>query len=50
MEGQMNLVRTLKNWRRYNETVRELNNLDRRQLSDIGISRSDIERVARRAF
>jgi len=45
----MNLVRTLKNWRRYNETVRELNNLDRRQLSDIGISRSDIERVARRA-
>ncbi|MET0576725.1 MAG: DUF1127 domain-containing protein [Mesorhizobium sp.] len=46
----MNLVRTLKNWRRYNETVRELNNLDRRQLSDIGISRSDIERVARRAF
>ena len=46
----MNLVRTLKNWRRYNETVRELNNLDRRQLSDIGISRSDIERVARQAF
>jgi uncharacterized protein YjiS (DUF1127 family) len=50
MEGQMNLVRTLKNWRRYNETVRELNRLNSRQLSDLGISRSDIERVARSAI
>jgi uncharacterized protein YjiS (DUF1127 family) len=50
MEGQMNLVRTLKNWRRYNETVRELNRLNSRQLSDVGISRSDIERVARSAI
>jgi uncharacterized protein YjiS (DUF1127 family) len=49
MEGQMNLVRTLKNWRRYNETVRELNRLNSRQLSDLGISRSEIERVARSA-
>ncbi|MCV3238813.1 DUF1127 domain-containing protein [Mesorhizobium sp. ZC-5] len=46
----MNLVRTLKNWRRYNETVRELNRLNSRQLSDLGISRSDIERVARSAI
>ncbi len=43
----MNLVRTLKNWHRYNETVRELNRLNSRQLGDVGISRSDIERVAR---
>lgn len=42
----MNLIRTLKNWRRYNETVRELNRLDARQLADLGISRSDIHRVA----
>ena len=46
----MNLVRTLKNWRRYNETVRELNRLNSHQLSDLGISRSDIERVARSAI
>lgn len=45
----MNLVRTLKNWRRYNETVRELNRLNSRQLSDLGISRSEIEQVARSA-
>jgi uncharacterized protein YjiS (DUF1127 family) len=50
MEGQMNLVRTLKNWRRYNETVRELNRLNSRQLSDLGISRSEIEQVARSAI
>ncbi|GLS30451.1 Uncharacterized conserved protein YjiS, DUF1127 family [Mesorhizobium albiziae] len=46
----MNLVRTLKNWRRYNETVRELSRLNNRELSDVGISRSDIERVARSAI
>lgn len=45
----MNLVRTFKNWRRYNETVRELSRLNNRELNDVGISRSDIERIARSA-
>lgn len=43
----MNPIRTFRNWRRYNETVRELNRLNTRQLSDLGINRADIERVAR---
>lgn len=43
----MNLIRSYKNWRRFNQTVRELNRLDNRELNDLGIARSDIERVAR---
>ena len=45
----MNLIRSYKNWRRYNQTVRELSRLNSRELDDLGISRSDIERVARAA-
>jgi len=45
----MNLIRSYKNWRRYNQTVRELSRLDNRELNDLGINRSDIERVARAA-
>ena len=45
----MNLIRSYKNWRRYNQTVRELSRLDNRELNDLGIARADIERVARAA-
>jgi uncharacterized protein YjiS (DUF1127 family) len=40
------LIRFLRQWRNYNESLRELTSLDDRQLADIGISRSDIPRVA----
>ncbi len=44
----MNLVRSYKSWRRYRETVNELNRLSHRELADLGISRTDIPTVARR--
>lgn len=34
-------------WRRYLDAVRELSQLSDRELSDIGISRGDIEHVVR---
>jgi uncharacterized protein YjiS (DUF1127 family) len=40
------LVRMLRVWRRYNQNLRELNQLDDRELADIGITRSDIQRIA----
>ena len=43
----MNLIRSFKNWRRYNQTVRELSRLNARELNDLGINRADIERIAR---
>ncbi|MCD1643440.1 DUF1127 domain-containing protein [Aurantimonas coralicida] len=46
----MNLVRSYNNWRRYRETVNELNRLSQRELADLGISRGDITSVARRAI
>lgn len=45
----MNLVRSYNNWRRYRETVAELGKLSTRELNDLGISRSDIPFVARKA-
>ena len=36
-------------WRRYRETVRELRNLSSRELTDLGILRPDISRLAREA-
>jgi uncharacterized protein YjiS (DUF1127 family) len=36
-------------WRRYRQTVRELQNLSTRELSDLGIFRGDISRLARDA-
>jgi uncharacterized protein YjiS (DUF1127 family) len=45
----MNLVRSYNNWRRYRETVAELGKLTSRELNDLGISRSDIPFVARKA-
>ncbi|MCE7029945.1 MULTISPECIES: DUF1127 domain-containing protein [Jiella] len=44
----MNLVRSYQSWRRYRETVNELNRLSQRELADLGIARTDIPTVARR--
>ncbi len=41
-----NVVRMLRAWRRFNASIRELNRLGDRELADIGISRSDIPRIA----
>ncbi len=43
----MNLIRSYKNWRRFNQTVRELSRLSNRQLDDLGVTRADIARIAR---
>jgi uncharacterized protein YjiS (DUF1127 family) len=40
------LVRFVRSWQRYNQSVKELSRLGDRELADIGISRSDITRVA----
>jgi uncharacterized protein YjiS (DUF1127 family) len=40
------LVSVYRQWRRYNESLRELNRLGDRELADIGITRGDIPRVA----
>lgn len=45
----MNLIRSYNNWRRYRETVGELNRLSARELSDLGISRADIPYVAKKS-
>lgn len=36
-------------WKRYSRTVSELNALSNRELSDLGLARADIPRVAREA-
>lgn len=46
----MNLIRDFRNWRRYRETVTELNRLSNRELADLGINRYDIHSVARKAI
>jgi len=46
----MNLVRNFRNWRRYRETVTELNRLSNNELADLGINRNDIHAVARKAI
>lgn len=43
----MNIRQTVKKWALYQQTVRELNSLDNRSLNDLGIVRSDINRIAR---
>jgi uncharacterized protein YjiS (DUF1127 family) len=40
------IINFLQSWRRYNASLNELNQLGDRELADIGISRSDIPRVA----
>jgi uncharacterized protein YjiS (DUF1127 family) len=41
-----NIVRLIRQWKSYNRSLTELSRLGDRELADIGISRSDIERVA----
>ena len=43
----MNLARSFQNWRKYRQTVSELGRLSARELQDLGITRSEIDRVAR---
>ena len=40
------ILNFLQSWRRYNSSLNELNQLGDRELADIGITRSDIPRVA----
>jgi uncharacterized protein YjiS (DUF1127 family) len=40
------IVRFVQTWKRYNASLRELSQLGDRELADIGITRSDIARVA----
>jgi uncharacterized protein YjiS (DUF1127 family) len=40
------VIGAFKQWRRYNQSVRELSRLGDRELADIGITRGDIPRVA----
>jgi uncharacterized protein YjiS (DUF1127 family) len=40
------LIRFIQEWKRYNRSLNELSRLGDRELADIGISRSDIPRVA----
>ncbi|MBO3760080.1 DUF1127 domain-containing protein [Ciceribacter sp. L1K23] len=46
----MKIARSLNNWRKYRQTVSELGRMSDRELSDLGIGRSDIHRVAREAI
>lgn len=41
------LIAKFHTWLRYRDTVRELSRLNDRELDDLGISRGDIEAVAR---
>jgi uncharacterized protein YjiS (DUF1127 family) len=41
-----NIIRIVRAWKRYHQSLSELNRLGDRELADIGISRSDIPRVA----
>ena len=45
----MDFIRSYRNWRRYRETVSELSRLSNREHADLGITRGDIRRVARKA-
>ena len=40
------IARLFQSWKRYGDVTRELSHLSDRELSDIGITRSDIDRIA----
>jgi uncharacterized protein YjiS (DUF1127 family) len=40
------LIQFIQSWKRYNASLNELSRLGDRELADIGLSRSDIPRVA----
>lgn len=42
----LGILRFVQSWKDYNSAVRELSLLSDRELADVGISRSDIPRVA----
>jgi uncharacterized protein YjiS (DUF1127 family) len=46
----MNMARSFNNWRRYRQTRNELTRMSDRELRDIGVNRSDIDRIARSAI
>jgi uncharacterized protein YjiS (DUF1127 family) len=43
------VLRKVQRWLTYRETVRELESLSERELSDLGIGRADIRDIARQA-
>lgn len=43
----MGIRKSFQKWSAYQQTVRELNALGNRELNDLGITRGDIERIAR---
>ena len=45
----MNMARSFSNWRKYRQTVNELDRMTARELNDLGIERSQIKAVARAA-
>jgi len=45
----MGIKKTFEKWARYQQTVRELKALSNRDLNDLGISRNDINKIARDA-
>ncbi|MGB3813198.1 MAG: DUF1127 domain-containing protein [Shinella sp.] len=45
----MNMARSFSNWRKYRQTVNELDRMTTRELRDLGIERSEIKTVARAA-
>jgi uncharacterized protein YjiS (DUF1127 family) len=42
----LSILGFIQSWKRYNASLRELSQLGDRELADIGISRSDIPRIA----
>ncbi|CZT35133.1 uncharacterized protein YjiS (DUF1127 family) [Rhizobium sp. PP-F2F-G38] len=45
----MNITRSFSTWRKYRQTVSELGRMSDRELNDLGIGRSEILSVARKA-
>ena len=45
----MNMARSFNNWRKYRQTITELDRMTARELRDLGIERSEIKSVARAA-
>ena len=43
----LSIVRLFRDWQRYGLAMQELSHLSDRELADIGITRSDIPRIAR---
>lgn len=47
METMMNVISKYNNWRNYRRTVSALSSLSNRELDDLGLTRGDIQYVAR---